>query len=119
MAKITMPLLSGQVRGKLGDIVFFRRNGKNLARVKTIPANPRTVKQETIRYNTTALSRIWKGENNVTVKKVTSLEPFTVTDVVVENGLTTEEKNTWIAMYDFLGVNQKRLWNNLNIVKTK
>lgn len=95
MAKVLLPLLSGEVRGKVGDIVFFRKNGKQLARMRTIPRNPKSVKQMAIRDNLSGLSKLWKGEGNITLKK---FNPNTNTfdDVVIQDGLTNDERQKWI-----------------------
>jgi len=72
MAKVNLPLLSGDASGKLGDIVFFKRGSVQVARVKVKPANPRTEKQQTIRHNMKALGDAWKhaGQDyTVTLKK--------------------------------------------------
>jgi len=65
MAKVRTPLLSGIASGKLGDIVFFRRWGENIARIRVKPANPNTPKQQTVRYNLSALSQAWKGSGDL------------------------------------------------------
>lgn len=61
MAKVTLPALSGKASGKLGDIVFFTRYGKQLARVRVRPANPNTQAQQITRHNLKALSQAYKG----------------------------------------------------------
>lgn len=50
MAKVTMPLLSAEARGKIADaIVFFPWKGLNVVRQWLIPANPQSVDQMTAR----------------------------------------------------------------------
>lgn len=63
MAKVKMPLLSGQVSGKIGDIVFFRRGDFdiNVARMRVVPSNPNTTKQQTVRHNIKTLTKIYSG----------------------------------------------------------
>ena len=65
MAKVNIPLLSGIASGKLGDVVFFRRWGSNIARVRVKPANPRTPLQQLVRYNLSALAQAWKGSGDL------------------------------------------------------
>jgi len=65
MAKVNIPLLSGSASGKLGDIVFFRRYGQNIARARVKPSNPNTLKQQVVRYNLSALSQAWKGAGDL------------------------------------------------------
>lgn len=65
MAKVSLPLLSGEVRGKLGEIVFTKRYGKQIARRLTKPANPNTMKQQVIRGNLSALSKAWNGKTDL------------------------------------------------------
>lgn len=50
MAKVTMPLLSTEARGKIADaIVFFPWKGINIVRQWLIPANPQSTAQMTAR----------------------------------------------------------------------
>jgi len=126
MAKVVMPLLSGEVRGKVGDIVFFRRYGMQLARMRTKPSNPRTEKQMAVRQNLSGLSKLWKGEGNITLKKY---NPTTMAwdDVVVEDGLNDTERMAWMEearrrgkpmIYGrlmFIGENAKRLSEGMDI----
>jgi hypothetical protein len=126
MAKVIMPLLSGEVRGKIGEIVFFRRYGTQLARMRTKPANPRTEKQVAVRTNLAGLSKLWKGEGNITLKKYNPVSQEWM-DVVVENALTDEERNAWMEearrkgkpmIYGrllFIGQNARRLAEGLDI----
>jgi len=120
MAKVEMPLWSGIGKGKLGDIVFMRRLGKNVVRIKVKPANPRTEKQTLIRDNITGLTRAWKyaGETgDVTLHKIDRTStPWTVTDVTFAF-LTTDEKATWKYIWDFVGENMRRLLNNMDPVR--
>lgn len=46
MAKVTNPLMSGSATGKLGGIVYSKRN---IVRVLVTPANPNTVGQQAVR----------------------------------------------------------------------
>lgn len=61
MAKTVAPLMSASASGKFGDIVFFRRKGLNLARLRTTPANPKTAGQVAARLNLGNLSKIYNG----------------------------------------------------------
>lgn len=96
MAKVSMPLLSGEVRGKVGDIVFFRRYGIQLARMRTIPSNPKTVKQVAVRTNLSGLSKLWKGEGNITLK-MHNPTSGTWEDLTAMSGLTDTEREAWKA----------------------
>jgi len=48
MAKINLPLMSQIAKNKLGDVVFYRRGDFNInvARLRVIPANPKTEDQQ-------------------------------------------------------------------------
>ncbi len=96
MAKVTMPLLSGEVRGKVGDIVFFRRYGIQLARMRTIPTNPKTAKQVAVRTNLSGLSKLWKGEENIILMKYNPASDEWE-DITVANSLTDTERQAWEA----------------------
>jgi len=122
MAKVNLPLLSGEVRGKIGNVIFFKRNGKQLARVRTIPSNPRSEKQMAVRNNMAGLSKLFKGEGNITLRKPDGF-------IVVENGLTEEERRMWKEFSKsrsdglndgrllFIGKNLERLNNNLDFMR--
>ena len=80
MAKVNMPLLSGDVSGKFGSIVFFKRGNLNIARVKVRPSNPNTQKQQIVRENIRNLGILWKnaGTNtSVTLHKRNSDGSYT------------------------------------------
>jgi len=129
MAKVVLPLLSGEVRGKLGDIVFFRRHGMQLARMRTKPSNPRTEKQVAVRTNLAGLSKLWKGEGNIVLKRYNPVA-MVWEDVTVLYGLDDGERGAWkaeakrkgkpeaFARLMFVGENAKRLANGLDIVRT-
>jgi len=68
MAKVSIPALSGTASGKIGDVVFFRRWGQDIARIRVKPANPRTFKQQTVRHNLAALSQAWKGSGDLVLQ---------------------------------------------------
>ena len=94
MAKVIMPLLSGEVRGKVGDIVFFKRYGKQLARMRSIPTNPRTERQIAIRKNLTALSKLWSGEKPVQILKYNKTTGSFDT-LNVHEAMTEDKKMAW------------------------
>lgn len=71
MAKVTFPLMSGSVSGKVGDIVFLQRHGQTIVRRRTKPANPNTLKQQVTRENLAALSQAWKGSGKLVIEKTT------------------------------------------------
>jgi hypothetical protein len=127
MAKVRMPLLSGEVRGKVGEVVFFRRYGVQLARIRTKPSNPRTEKQMAVRTNLGGLAKLWKGEGDIVLKKYNPTTGMWE-DVMVEEGLTNMEREAWmeearrmgkpVVVYGrllFIGVNAKRLAEGLDI----
>ncbi len=128
MAKVRLPLLSGEVRGKVGDIVFFRRHGMQLARMRVKPSNPRTVRQMAVRQNLGGLSKLWKGEGSITLKRYNPVV-MVWEDVSVEHALTDTERQAWenearrmgkpiaFARLMFIGVNAKRLAEGLDIVR--
>lgn len=58
MAKVTMPLLSTEARGKIANaIVFFPWKGRNIVRRWLIPANPQSVDQMTARAKLKAIGK--------------------------------------------------------------
>lgn len=61
MAKLTAPLLSMGAQGQIGDsIVFSKWKGIPYARQKVIPANPRTVAQQSNRTTFALLREMYK-----------------------------------------------------------
>ncbi len=61
MAKVTTPLLSFGGEGQVGkSLVFARWRGIKYARRHVIPANPRTVAQQTTRTTFATLREMWK-----------------------------------------------------------
>ncbi len=128
MAKVRMPLLSGEVRGKVGEVVFFKRYGMQLARMRVKPANPRTEKQVAVRQNLSGLSKLWKGEGNITLRRYNPVS-MTWDAFLVEDALTNEEREAWMeearkrgkpmvfARLMFIGVNARRLAEGLDIVR--
>lgn len=60
MAKVKLPLLSGDASGKFGDVVFFRRGSVQMARVRVKPSNPNTEKQQYIRRTMKGLGEVWR-----------------------------------------------------------
>lgn len=135
MAKVLLPLMSGQVKNKIGDVVFFRRGdyGINVARIRVKPQNPRTAKQTAIRHNLRTLSGIWKGSiqaggatlykyNGTTWTQITIASTETFGDVEREAWKaythTTKQNYKVQGRLAFIGVNMNRLYNNLNPFKT-
>lgn len=120
MGKVIMPLFSSEVSGKLGDVVFMRRLGKNVVRVRTIPANPRTDKQMRVRNNMAALTEAWKNAGTTGSVTLIKYDPDTDTETEVTfNYLTAEEKATWKYIWEFTGENMRRLMHNQDPVRTK
>ena len=130
MAKINLPLMSAEVRGKFGDVVFMKRYGQQIARVRTKPSNPKTEKQMTVRHNLGNLAKAYKGEN-VTLKKIVIDDSGNRTiQEVTFNGLTATERQAWenyatrqnkpriYGRLLFVGINAKRLTSGQNAVRT-
>ena len=147
MAKVRIPALSGQASGKIGDVVFFRRFGQDIVRIRTKPANPRTQKQQIVRYNLSALSNAWKGSgpyvkqddangtatgtpNALYVELLKYDSTANSTSIVNFIILDQTEKDVWVAYAQslgkptpwgrlyFIGQNQQLLYNNQNPVRT-
>lgn len=57
------PFIMG-MRGRLGNRVYYMRDGKIRARRHVIPANPRTEKQQTHRERFAEAVRTWRGLDN-------------------------------------------------------
>jgi len=103
MAKVEMPLLSGAVRGKFGNVVFFRRWGTDIARVRVKPSNPKTFKQQIVRHNLASLSGAFTGSGKYVAEdaegKFVILKRYDVNTNTVENirfpVLTDTEKMQW------------------------
>lgn len=51
----------GLASGKLGDVVFARSNGQQIARVRVIPKNPRTGAQQAQRVRMAAVAAIYRA----------------------------------------------------------
>jgi hypothetical protein len=98
MAKVKLPLLSADVSGKFGDVVFFKRGSVRVARVKVKPANPRTEKQQTIRANMKGLGLLWRhaGEDfTTTLYKKTTDQNGNVTYQEVQVNAQNINKDAW------------------------
>jgi len=137
MAKINLPLLSQIAKNKLGDVVYFRRGdwGINVARIRVIPENPRTAKQQAVRHNLKTLTQIWLGRisaGGATLYKYDAGSD-TWTQITIDSSETfgDTEKQAWetythvtkkgykvTGKYSFVGVNMQRLYNNQNPWKT-
>ncbi|MGC9006749.1 MAG: hypothetical protein ACP5JX_04150 [Sulfurihydrogenibium sp.] len=139
MAKVSLPLLSGEVRGRVGDIVFMQRHGKSVARRFTKPRNTNSLSQQVVRHNFKALNQCYKGSGDMvqtdtnTGKKYVMLWKYDkmakkYTEVQFEI-LTADEKTKWeeysmktkgykaLARNLFIAKNQKQLSNNLEPVR--
>jgi len=137
MAKINLPLLSQIAKNKLGDVVFFRRGDFNInvARIRVIPANPRTADQQKVRHNFATLSKIWLGRIDaggaILYKYDAATETWTEITIDSSETFTDTEREAWktyvhvskqghkvTGKYSFIGVNMQRLYNNQNPWKT-
>lgn len=137
MAKVTFPLMSFEVRGKLGDIVFQKRYGKTIARMRTFPYNPRSEAQQFIRENISALAQAWSGSGYL-VQTGQGGQRYVILKKKTEDGyeeinfnvLTQAEKTAWqnramqtkgaksLGMPLFIGLNVKRLNQGLDPQRT-
>ncbi|WP_340691125.1 hypothetical protein [Hydrogenobacter thermophilus] len=145
MSKIILPLMSASASGKFGDIVFLRRFGENIARIRVKPSNPNTPAQQTVRHNLSALSQAWKGSGDMVLVdsdgsitgtagasyvKLRKWNPTTKTYTEVSfKVLTNTEKQAWQTYASnqgkplvfgrtyFIGENQKRLMANQDPVR--
>jgi hypothetical protein len=100
-----------------------------LARMRTKPTNPKTEKQMAVRTNLAGLSKLWKGEGNVTLKKYNPTTSMWE-DVVVADALSETEKEAWVkearskgkptayARLMFIGDNAERLAMGQDIRRT-
>jgi len=100
MAIVTLPLLSQVVRGKLGDVVFFRRGdfGINVARIRVKPQNPNTANQQAVRHNLGTLSDIWQsGEaaGKTLYKYDSATSSWVAITIDSTETFTDTEKNAW------------------------
>lgn len=136
MAKVTVPLLSASASGKLADAVFFRRGdfGINVARLRVVPANPRTQKQQAVRQNVKSLTEIWKtGEaaNKVFMKRDPATDTWTPITIAATETFTQTDKDAWTGYYvvsrkgykidgrlAFISTNLKRLYEGNDPLKT-
>lgn len=55
----------GLASGKLGDVVFARSNGQQIARIRVIPKNPRTGAQQAQRVRMAAVAAIYRAIRSV------------------------------------------------------
>lgn len=121
MAKVKLPLLSGQVSGSIGDITFVSKNGKTYARRKNIPRNTNSVKQQAVRTNFSALSDAFIGKRDSVVLKKYDAQTHMYVDTEPFGKLTDTEREAWVALARrrglypsyarnlFIAENQKRL----------
>lgn len=59
MAKVTMPLMSAEARGKVSGIIYNTWRGNSTVKIKKAPAQPRTARQLIIRAFATTCARAW------------------------------------------------------------
>jgi hypothetical protein len=105
MAKVILPALSSLASGKVGDIVFMRRGGQNIARIRVKPSNPNSPAQQVTRANLAGLATAWKQAGNtgsVPLVKAPSTP-------VSFNYLTVAEKAAWPSFQSFVGQNVRAL----------
>lgn len=74
MAKSNMFL--GLASGKVGDIVFARSNGQQITRVRVIPKNPRTGKQQAQRVRMAAVSALYRAAREILKDSFTIRQGF-------------------------------------------
>jgi hypothetical protein len=133
MAKVTLPLMSGLVKNKIGDIVFYRRGdfGINVARIRVKPHNPKSPKQTAIRTNIATFSKIYTNRlspADVTLyKKDIMTGQYTPITIASTENWTDTDKSAWdtythvtkqgykvTGRLAFIGVNVDRLNKGLN-----
>jgi len=146
MAIVFLPLMSGYASGKFGNVVFFRRYGKSIARMRVKPRNPKTFKQQLLRSNLGALSSAFVGDGRYvlvdedgskTGKSGTKYVVLKRYDAITQQTyevyfpvLTDEEKMKWeeytvkelnkpkqFARVVFIGMNVRRLYANVNPIR--
>jgi hypothetical protein len=61
MASIKFGNVVVDMKGKVSGNVYAKNKGGAYSRVRVIPANPKSVDQEAVRANFTALSQAWRG----------------------------------------------------------
>lgn len=61
MAKVTMPLMSGSARGKVGPLVFNQHRGFNVVKGLKSPTQPNTPAQLEARARMAQISAAWAG----------------------------------------------------------
>lgn len=66
----------GLASGKVGDIVFARSNGQQITRVRVIPKNPRTGKQQAQRVRMAAVSALYRAAREVLKDSFTIRQGF-------------------------------------------
>ncbi|MEM4709337.1 MAG: hypothetical protein QXV47_07310 [Fervidicoccaceae archaeon] len=136
MAKITVPLMSASASGKLADVVFFRRGdfAINVARLRVVPANPRTEKQQAVRHNIRTLTQIWKtgqAGGKYLYKRDPLTDTWTQIQISPTESFTAQNKEAWTGYYvvtrkgykvdgrlAFISTNQKRLYEGQDPLKT-
>lgn len=74
MAKSNM--LLGLASGKVGDIVFARSNGQQITRVRVVPKNPRTGRQQAQRVRMAAVSALYRAAREVLRSSFTIRQGF-------------------------------------------
>jgi alkyl hydroperoxide reductase subunit AhpC len=139
MAKVNFPLMSGEARGRIGDIVFSKRYGKSIVRKFTRPRNTNSLGQQVIRHNFKCLNQAWKGSGDMVYTDTTDNKQKvklwkydktqkTYTEVAFEI-LSDTEKQAWsnkakkekgysgLGRNIFIAVNQKLLSKNNDAVR--
>lgn len=105
MAKVILPALSSVASGKIGDIVFMRRGGQNIARLRVKPSNPQTAAQTLVRSNLSGLAQAWRFAGTVGDVPLIKAPSTPVTF----NYLTPAEKASWMSFQAFVGTNVRLL----------
>ena len=67
MAEIKSPVIT-EISGRLDDLVFYRRGGKNYVRKWVKPKDPRSPKQVARRENFACLVKTWQNMNSAMKK---------------------------------------------------
>jgi len=112
MAKVLMPLMSAEVRGKVAGLIFNTSRGIKYAKVFTSPAQPRTAAQLKIRSCIQSASRQWAG--------LTAAQRTGWTNWAAANPYTdwTGASNTWTGHQAYVRLNARKLYFAEAVVAT-
>jgi hypothetical protein len=111
MSKVTMPLMSGDARGKLADaIVFSYWKGRNYVRIRIIPKNPKEDGQ--------AEARLYMGSCGKNDKAIESLSGGDTGDSVLYTQIIakTPSDQSWHSYFMKTQIGME--WANIKAART-